>query len=106
MAGATLLCGVYSEEPVESTAGLALYLTRQRSGWSAGRGRRRRRSRNHRLRRWYRSGLSDLGPGDIDAAREVCAVLDHDARGLDVAHQFGILADVDFVGRFHVAMDG
>ena len=39
---------------------------------------------------------------DVDAALEIGPIFDHDPSGLDVAYQFGILADVNFVGCFDV----
>ena len=43
---------------------------------------------------------------DIDAALEVCAIFNDDAGGADIAHQLGILADLDLLVGFHVALNG
>src|SRR4051794_10163973 len=42
---------------------------------------------------------------DIDAALEVCVVLDYDARGLDVADQTAFFTNRDLLCRFHVPLD-
>ena len=50
--------------------------------------------------------LGRFGLHDVDAALEVRAVLDDDARRADVPDQFGILADLNLVRGLHVALDG
>src|SRR5579872_1923564 len=47
-----------------------------------------------------------LGPDDVDIALEIRAVLDHDAGGLDIADELGVLAYIELVGGFDVSMNG
>jgi hypothetical protein len=61
----------------------------------------RRRSWNGRLslgsRFW--SGIHNF-----DAALEVRAILNENAGGLDVAHQFGVFPDLELIGGFHITL--
>src|SRR5215831_14972043 len=72
-------------------------------GGGVHRRRRRRRSRGSGLRRfWSRLWF---GLHDIDAALEICAVLDDDAGGANIAGELRVLANFDFIGGFHVSVD-
>ena len=68
---------------------------------------------SRRRRGGCRCGRLRLGGGtgrfrldDIDAALEVRAILDDDARRADVAHQARVLADLDLIRAFHIALNG
>src|SRR5580704_15558244 len=54
----------------------------------------------------WRNGLGRLALHDIDTPFEVSAVLDDDASGLDIADEFGVFADIDFVQCLDVAING
>src|SRR5579862_4682346 len=64
------------------------------------RSRRRSCRGRSRRRRFHRLSLHD-----VDAALEISAVLDDDARGPDVAHQPAVLADFEAVAGFNVTLD-
>src|SRR5690242_349988 len=57
------------------------------------------------LRTWL-GRLSHVGFHNIDTAFKIGAIFDADARGLDVADEFGVLADVDLVQRLDIAVNG
>jgi hypothetical protein len=70
----------------------------------AGRCRRRPELPNWRQPVWRR--LTRLRLDDIDAALEISAVFDDDAGRADVAEQFRVLADLQTLEGFHVALYG
>src|SRR5262249_24102095 len=62
-----------------------------------------------RLRLGLYDGLGvdlGLGPGNVDAAFEIGAVVDADAGGFDVADEAALIADRQLLDRVDIALDG
>ena len=54
----------------------------------------------------FRGGSGRFGAHDIDVALEVGPVFNHNARGLDIAVQLRLAADVDLIASLAIAVNG